>query len=102
MHRGKVDPGVSELPRGNELSRDHVNRPLVGPGITASLILKSVFKTYKRPMVWSNIITHVHDDYFFALLLFCGKSCISFCLDVLKQILFGISFVSICLKTELR
>ena len=28
MHRGKVDPGVSELPRGNELSRDHVNRPL--------------------------------------------------------------------------
>ena len=29
MHRGKVDPGVSELPRGNELSRDHVNRPLV-------------------------------------------------------------------------
>ena len=29
MHRGKVDPGVSELPRGNELSRDHVNRLLV-------------------------------------------------------------------------
>ena len=28
MHRGKVDPGASELPRGNELSRDHVNRPL--------------------------------------------------------------------------
>ena len=28
MHRGKVDPGVSELPRGIELSRDHVNRPL--------------------------------------------------------------------------
>ena len=27
MHRGKVDPGVSELPRGNELSRVHVNRP---------------------------------------------------------------------------
>ena len=27
MHRGKVDPRVSELPRGNELSRDHVNRP---------------------------------------------------------------------------
>ena len=27
MHRGRVDPGVSELPRGNELSRDHVNRP---------------------------------------------------------------------------
>ena len=27
MHRGKVDPGVSELPWGNELSRDYVNRP---------------------------------------------------------------------------
>ena len=27
MHRGKVDPGLSELPRGNKLSRDHVNRP---------------------------------------------------------------------------
>ena len=29
VHRGKVDPGVSELPQGNELSRDHVNRPLI-------------------------------------------------------------------------
>ena len=29
MHRGKVDPEASELPWGNELSRDHVNRPLV-------------------------------------------------------------------------
>ena len=28
MHRGKVDPRVTELPRGNELSRDHVYRPL--------------------------------------------------------------------------
>ena len=28
MHRGKVDAGVSELPRGNELSWDQVNRPL--------------------------------------------------------------------------
>ena len=27
VHRGRVDPGVSELPQGNELSRDHVNRP---------------------------------------------------------------------------
>ena len=27
VHRGKVDPGVSELPRRNELSPDHVNRP---------------------------------------------------------------------------
>ena len=27
MHRGKDDPGVSELPRGNELSLDLVNRP---------------------------------------------------------------------------
>ena len=29
MHRGKVDPGVSELPGSNESSRDHVNRPIV-------------------------------------------------------------------------
>ena len=29
MHRGKVDPRVSELPQGNELSRDHVNRPSI-------------------------------------------------------------------------
>ena len=28
VHRGKVDPGVSELPWGNELSREHVNSPL--------------------------------------------------------------------------
>ena len=27
MHRGKVDPGVSELSRSNELSRDHMNSP---------------------------------------------------------------------------
>ena len=27
VHRGKVNPGVSELPRGNELSWEHVNRP---------------------------------------------------------------------------
>ena len=27
VHRGKVDPGVSELPWGNELPQDHVNRP---------------------------------------------------------------------------
>ena len=32
MHRDKVDPGVSELPRGNELSRDHVNRSLLFSG----------------------------------------------------------------------
>ena len=28
VHRVKVDPWVSELPGGNELSRDHMNRPL--------------------------------------------------------------------------
>ena len=36
VHRGKVDPGVSELPRGNELSQNHVNRPLgqlTDPGV---------------------------------------------------------------------
>ena len=27
MRQGKVEPGVSELPPGNELSQDHVNRP---------------------------------------------------------------------------
>ena len=27
VHQGKVDPGVSELPWGNELSQDHVNGP---------------------------------------------------------------------------
>ena len=30
VHRGKVDPGVSELPGANELSRVHVNRPCRG------------------------------------------------------------------------
>ena len=67
-------------------------------------MLKPVFKTYKRPVLWSNVITHVHNGYFSrsTTVLFCGKSCISFCLDILKQILCGISSVSICLKTELR
>ena len=48
VHRGKVDPGVSELPRGNELSRDHVNRPLVNfsAHITSSLGTKE--STAKR------------------------------------------------------
>ena len=35
---------------------------------------------------------------FFALRLFSGKFCISFCLDILKQVLCGVSFVSICLQ----
>ena len=38
VHRGKVDPGVSELPRGNELCRDHVNRP------------KAIFLFYVQPV----------------------------------------------------
>ena len=29
MHQSHVNPGVSELPRGNALSRDHVNRTLI-------------------------------------------------------------------------
>ena len=29
MHQGKVDPGVSESPWGNELSQGHVNKPSV-------------------------------------------------------------------------
>ena len=32
----KVDPDVSELPRGNELSRDHMNRPSVSQNIDNS------------------------------------------------------------------
>ena len=27
VHQGKVDLGVSELPRGNKMPRDHVNSP---------------------------------------------------------------------------
>ena len=43
MQRGKVDPGVSELPRGNELSRDHVNRPLLASvSFWPLLIIESV------------------------------------------------------------
>ena len=42
MHRGKVDPGVSELPRGNELSRDHVNRPIVAMTGTSFAYVKIV------------------------------------------------------------
>ena len=38
VHRGKVDPDVSELPRGNELSRDHVNRPYVSSKTLAQVI----------------------------------------------------------------
>ena len=41
MHRGKVDPEVSELPRGNEFSRDHVNRPLVCFNCKAGVFLRS-------------------------------------------------------------
>ena len=36
VHRGKVDPGVSELPWGNELSRDHVNRPQITVSLQAT------------------------------------------------------------------
>ena len=35
--RGKVYHGVSELPGGNELSRDHVNRPLIRESVFISL-----------------------------------------------------------------
>ena len=33
VQRGKVGPGVSELPRGNELPRDHVNRSILFNGV---------------------------------------------------------------------
>ena len=46
MHRGKVDPGVSELPRGNELSRDHVNRPLVS-NLTDNKKLATLNQTFR-------------------------------------------------------
>ena len=42
VHRGKVDPGVSELPRGNELSRDHVNRLLDSDDIGRHLSLSKI------------------------------------------------------------
>ena len=44
MHRGKVDPGVSELPGGNELSRDHVNRPLDFFLLQHSISYSRIFK----------------------------------------------------------
>ena len=37
VYRGKVDPGVSELPQGNELSRNHVNRLLNGAELLESV-----------------------------------------------------------------
>ena len=55
MHWGKVDPGVSELPRGNELSRDHVNRPLDhfrGRGAIAETI-----------DVWKELLIIIINDY---------------------------------------
>ena len=47
MHRGKVDPLVSELPRGNELSRDHVNKPTRLPisGAFWNFLLENLFQT---------------------------------------------------------
>ena len=50
MHRGKVDPGVSELPRGNELSRDHVNRPLVKEGLRVKTVQLSLSVMYQLNM----------------------------------------------------
>ena len=65
MHRGKVDPGVSELPRGNELSRDHVNRPLMNACLNLSLsIIQSVLAV--SPFIWSGfyqVIILLHPIY---------------------------------------
>ena len=52
MHRGKVDPEGSELPQGNELSRDHVNRPLEITLLMSNLLkqanyLNAVLKSLK-------------------------------------------------------
>ena len=52
MHRCKVDPGVSELPRGNELSRDHVNRPKV--------LNKYYFNHTKKQF---SVTTNVYSDF---------------------------------------
>ena len=54
---------------------------IVGLTITGSLILKPVFKSYKRPVLWSNVITHVHNDYFFRSTIILWK--------ILYLILFG-------------
>ena len=53
MHRGKVDPGVSELPRGNEFSRDHVNRPLLS-GLLSEFSLPSA--------MFSEFILNSHNE----------------------------------------
>ena len=42
VHRVKVDPGVSELPRGNKLSRDHVNRPLASSSFSINILISLV------------------------------------------------------------
>ena len=64
MHRGKVDPGVSELPRGNELSRDHVNRPLgpvhMNPGQGNDIPFRQSCPgqktiSYLGPNIWNNL-----------------------------------------------
>ena len=54
MHRGKVDPGVSEFPQGNELSRDHVNRPSV----------MAVFEMFETVLGEGSVMLHTLVDPF--------------------------------------
>ena len=65
MHRGKVDPGVGELPGGNELSRDHVNRPFLSCGtivtrlVNSLLLVPSFFKGFDKKGL-SPMFKYVH------------------------------------------
>ena len=46
LYRDKIDPEISELPRGNELSWDHVNRPLV--------CVQSVIQLMNTPLLYNH------------------------------------------------
>ena len=48
MHRFKVDPGVSELPWGNELSEDHVNRTQKLPQDKSSLLHVLIINVWNK------------------------------------------------------
>ena len=93
MHRGKVDPGVSELPRGNELSRVHVNRPLVsnylfsGPKkqLSLQLSLLRAHSCFENVEIDSTTITGTHNGSFWLLSskTICNGLSITFKMDKL-------------------
>ena len=68
MHRGKVDPGASELPRGNELSRDHVNRPLESGRSVER-------KVHFFGIPWDN--QNFHQSQTFCLYYCAGRNCLN-------------------------